>query len=426
MEASISLILLVITISVPWNYPDETKFSQTDRNLSLPESSFLPDAMSVPIANLSEPNLTSISLPDTTSISASSLRSISIPDTTSTTAVSPPDSVTLSRPSDTGPDTVTVTSGGTKSDPGTILKRNSITLYYLLRSDRQAHTSGINNSSDDAEIKSNESLTTGGISSENNFAGYNLQVTDNLFAWVREMTRIYSSDSWHLLMQYEDLPRVSEARHAGNKILSMPKLVGTFEYLEGDNKTEIISSMSTNIHEISHGYFSKNVIRYAAENNLLLDSDNVAGYIFISPNESYYIEFPRKYLFPSKELAARIPRKLRTSRFNTYINGKTLTQSHGLFGLLDELHAFYMGSKFSFEMLEGYKIAKESASEGFYQWLIDARSSMTAFFEFDFFILEYLLYMKSNYPQNYESLKSYQPFHDAYAAVRIKYRDLLF
>ncbi len=65
------------------------------------------------------------------------------------------------------------------------------------------------------------------------------------------------------------------------------------------------------------------------------------------------------------------------------------------------------------------------ATEGFYQWIIDSRSSMTALFEFDFFILEYLLYMRSHYPQNYESLKLYQPFHDAYAAVRIKYRDLL-
>jgi hypothetical protein len=29
------------------------------------------------------------------------------------------------------------------------------------------------------------------------------------------------------------------------------------------------------------------------------------------------------------------------------------------------------------------------------------------------------------HPQNYASLKLYQPFHDVYAAVRIKYRDLL-
>lgn len=294
-----------------------------------------------------------------------------------------------------------------------------------MKPDRQDYSSGSNGSNSAIVKESDENLSSRDVAPKENPDRYDLQASDDLYAWVKEATRTYSPDSWYLLMQYEKLPAISEARHVRNMILSMPKPAETFHYLEGNNKTEMLYSMSTNIHEISHGYYRKNVMRHATENNFLLDSDIVTGYIFLSPGESYYIEFPKKSLFPSRELAAGIPRNLRTFRFNTYITGITSTQSQGVFGLLNELHAYYLGSKFDFEMLDGYKIAECCAAEGFHQWAWNSASTITAFFEFDFFILEYLLYMKSNHPHSYSSLKAYQPFHDAYAAVRMKYRDLV-
>ena len=329
----------------------------------------------------------------------------------------------------------------TRNTARSLRTRSFIRISTSLRPDGEAHSSEAISSTSHFTSKSDEnissrdgsarenpdgySLQAPNVSAKENPYGYDLQASDDLYAWVKEATRIYSPDSWHLLMQYERLPDVSEARHIRNTILSMSRPAGTFHFLEGDNKTEMISSMSTNIHEISHGYYSKNVFRHATEYNILLNTDNVTGFINLSPNESYYIQFPRKSLFPSREIAARIPRSLRSFRFNTYITGNNSTQPEGIFGLLNELHAYYLGSKFDFEILEGYKIAEGCAAKGFYQWVRHSQSSMTALFEFDFFILEYLLYMKSNYPQNYSSLMSYQPFHDAYAAVRMKYHDLV-
>jgi hypothetical protein len=49
---------------------------------------------------------------------------------------------------------------------------------------------------------------------------------------------------------------------------------------------------------------------------------------------------------------------------------------------------------------------------------------MSAFFEFDFFIKEYLLYMKSRYPAHYKELRSCQSFTVAYSAIRTSYEEL--
>jgi hypothetical protein len=131
-----------------------------------------------------------------------------------------------------------------------------------------------------------------------------------------------------------------------------------------------------------------------------------------------------KSMFPSKELKAVIPKNLRTFRFDTYIDGVTSTQSEGVIGLLNELHSYYLESKYCFEMLEPYKIAKGSDASGLFEWVHNTQSKMTAFFEFDFFIKEYLLYMKRKYPAQYRELSNYRPFIEAYSAIRTSYKEL--
>ncbi len=130
-------------------------------------------------------------------------------------------------------------------------------------------------------------------------------------------------------------------------------------------------------------------------------------------------------MFPSRELADRIPKSLRTFRFGTYITGNTSTQSEGVFGLLDELHAYYLGSKNQFDMLEAYKLATGNYARGVVEWVRDGYSSMAALFEFDYFIMEYLLHMRENYPSYYAQLRDYAGFSNVYAAVRLIYVQLV-
>ena len=241
---------------------------------------------------------------------------------------------------------------------------------------------------------------------------------------MKEVTREYSPDSWDLLMRYESLPERLEADAVDGKIAQTEKTAGTFYYLEGRTRSELLLSMATNIHEIAHAYSGLNIFRYASEKGLKLDIHNAEEFFYYSPSRSFYVSFPMKSLFPSGELKAIIPRTLRTFRFDTYINGTTSTQSEGVIGLLNELHSYYLESKFCYEVLEPYKTAEGSDASGLFEWVHNSQSKMSAFFEFDYFIREYLLYMKRKYPVQYKVLSNYRPFTEAYEAILTSYREL--
>jgi hypothetical protein len=228
--------------------------------------------------------------------------------------------------------------------------------------------------------------------------------------WIKESTMKYSPDSWYLLMQYENLPLMNEAPTDGNGIITTQKSLETFHYLRGRTRLDLLASMETNVHEIAHAYFDQNTFRYIKENNLTM---------------GFFVTFPLKYLFPSHELLKVIPKDLQTFRFGTYIDGVTSTQSEGVIGLLNELYAYYTGSKYCFEMLEPFKTAAGSDASGLFEWASRTQSTMSAFYEFDFFISEYLLFMKENYPANYEKLKSEISFTEAYLTVHSLYKELI-
>lgn len=243
--------------------------------------------------------------------------------------------------------------------------------------------------------------------------------------WIKSRTKSLSAGSWYMLMEYDALPSNPTAPSVGGGTVSTKKSTDTFYYLGGRTRLDLLNNMETNVHEIAHGYFMQNVFKYVSENNLAIDWDNVEGYIYLNPGRSFFISFPKKYLFPSAELAPLIPKNLRTFRFSPYIVGNTATQDYGVIGLLDELHAYYLGSRYSYDMLEAYKEAQGSESDGLFEWVKQSQSTMAAFYEFDFFIRKYLLRMKTTFPKDYTALRSYRPFGEAYGTLRTAYEEII-
>ncbi len=243
--------------------------------------------------------------------------------------------------------------------------------------------------------------------------------------WIKNATSEYSPESWMLLMLYDELPQVGEAPLVGGQTSVSQKPADAFFYLEGTSRYELLQTMSTNVHEIAHGYFRQSLYPYIVKNNLKMDYKCAQMILRLSPSKSFYIDFREEYLFPSSELARVIPSNLRSSRYDTYIEGESSTQTEGVIGLLNELNAYYLGSKFSYEMLQAYREAEESDARGVLTWVAQTQSEMSAFYEFDFFIKEYLLYMKGNHPSEYNQLKSYAPFAEAYGEIRTAYDELI-
>ena len=177
--------------------------------------------------------------------------------------------------------------------------------------------------------------------------------------WVMNATKKYSPDSWDLLMQYESLPAKQEAEAVNGGIATTRKSTSTFNYLKGRSRIDLLSSMATNVHEIAHAYCNQNSFRHAREKGIKLNIEKAEEFLYYSPARSFFISFPLQSLFPSGELIPEISQNLRTFRFEPYIDGNTSTQEEGIVGLLNELHSYYLESKYCFEMLEAYKIAEE-------------------------------------------------------------------
>jgi hypothetical protein len=244
-------------------------------------------------------------------------------------------------------------------------------------------------------------------------------------SWIKSSSQRYSPDTWYMLMQYDMLPSSAMADVDDGGVASSEKPTDTFHYLRGRSRLDLLASMEKNVHEIAHGYFDQNVFRYLRDNNMKMTQGDICGFIYISPSRSFYISFPRKAMFPSHDLGEDIPKELRTYRFGTYIEGNTSTQDDGVIGLLNELHAYYLGSKYCFDMLEPYKTAAGEDAAGLFQWVTNTQSTMSAFYEFDFFIREYLLYMKKHHVADYDMLRSYRPFVESYLTLRRLYKELI-
>ncbi len=245
--------------------------------------------------------------------------------------------------------------------------------------------------------------------------------------WVKEATKRYSPVSWNLLMRYESLPPELEGARKGGWTVTMKKPTATFDNLlpGGISRSESIDHMAINIACIVLTLQRFQVFSYTRENNLLMDWDSAEAFFYLSPSRSFYVSFPMRSLFPAGELALEIPDNLKTPLFNAYLKESTITKRFGVIGLLEEFHSHYFQSKFYLDMREAYKLAAESDADAFLEWVRHSQSTLDAFFEFDFFIREYLLYMKRNRAADYEVLKSCRPFVEAYGAIRSSYEGLV-
>jgi hypothetical protein len=239
--------------------------------------------------------------------------------------------------------------------------------------------------------------------------------------WIKAATRLFSGDSWKLLMLYDALPEHIRVPLTNGGELTTSRPAPVFHYLKKNTRLELLREMSTNVHEIGHGFAGHAAHDYARRNGIALRMDDVSMLLYMDPYRMHFLLFPREKLFPSRELARNIPAERRTFRFELYINGNNSTQAHGIFGLLEELWAYYIGSRYKYQMLPAFQIEIENPGDALFEWVRYSQSSLGAFYEFDFFIREYLLHMKTRYPANYESLAACSSFREAYKAVRTEF-----
>ena len=237
--------------------------------------------------------------------------------------------------------------------------------------------------------------------------------------WVIEQTRRLAPEEFEILLRNQQLPgTVSFTTTSGGTRMSSHD-GDSFAYLNSDNLEELLGEMDTNIHEINHGITHDWAFHYVDKNSLRV-SERMVYYFYIRPGEEFFLNSSIPF-FPSRDLVPNIPEDRRTFRFETYVNGTSSTQNHGLLGLLDEFNSYFHSLKVSWLLKPAYLEVEPDPADAYINWISGLQSVGEAYYEFRFFIFEYLLHARSVNPDVYKAIKADTRFRDVFNAVSANY-----
>ncbi|MBM3160583.1 MAG: hypothetical protein FJZ66_04530 [Bacteroidetes bacterium] len=226
----------------------------------------------------------------------------------------------------------------------------------------------------------------------------------------------YSPSTFYLISTYKKSgPSIS---YGGRTVTVGMKHL---EFCDLSTKERFLSTISTTVHETVHAFDSHLPLMQAkqlGEDPRISDDEG----FFIDESIKLVYKFPKNKLFSARFLSETIPVNLRTCRYNSYIETKHFNQStqvDGIVGLMEEFNAYYHGAKVIYDFLP---LFRETYGDNFlWHWSSGFTSNADAFYEFDFFIKEYLLYAKKHYPALYLELKNDANFKTIYKTIRTKF-----
>ena len=137
-----------------------------------------------------------------------------------------------------------------------------------------------------------------------------------------------------------------------------------------------------------------------------------------------FVFVPQTIVFSSAKAAKKIPKRLRTFRYSTYMTNSQSTNMHsvvdGPYGLLNEMSAYSWGMNNSIKLYPYYK--KNNMMNPFY---ISCSNNKNAYAEFTYFILFYLDYAKTNDKAVYKSIMKNSQFKKVYKNTDKRFKNLI-
>lgn len=177
--------------------------------------------------------------------------------------------------------------------------------------------------------------------------------------------------------------------------------------------SRILDSVEIAVHEETHGYglsYAKNFRKTA---------------YFVGNKKTIYVPYTKVY--KSKKMAASIPKRLRTFRYDTYVANPSVGLSanvDGAYGLLDEFMAYRAGMNVSVSLFP--YLESENADWDTWQVYINScENGRQAYAEFKYYILHYLYYAKKHHADVYRGIINNQAFCRAYKKLESSYAKLI-
>ena len=231
----------------------------------------------------------------------------------------------------------------------------------------------------------------------------------------------YSPSGYYIISQYA-AARTSFTCESGSVSVSKTDFSS---YLRGTAPAQIAESLNTAVHEICHGYTG--LLAYPAKEAAGIGACASGTYFsyYIGGTESILVK--QTPVFPTREMAASIPARMHTLRFPTYVlaSGNLGAQVNGIYGLLDELNAYYHGTKTAFDLLTFYRTEMPQTPETWLAFFTGVNGTYYAYGEFTYYISMYLRHAKANHPAQYREIVANESLKNAYAKIDRNYRDLI-
>jgi hypothetical protein len=231
----------------------------------------------------------------------------------------------------------------------------------------------------------------------------------------------YSPDSYWIIKNYESTP----TRYViGNSTITLSPVTDFMTYITSYDANDAIEELTTAVHEICHGFTSK--YAYSLLNDERLQE--IGGYLAITIQNDSTLLVRKTAAFPSSKISNMIPESCRTARYDTYItaNEERLgTQINGIYGLLDELTAYYHGTRTAVDLYGYYKKELKTCGQKWLDFFSCVDGQYFAYGEFKLFILEYLIYAKEHEPDIYSGIIDNAGFCRALVAIDQKYSSLI-
>lgn len=240
---------------------------------------------------------------------------------------------------------------------------------------------------------------------------------------VLQLLKEYSPTGYYIVDQYEKTPEETEFKYMKWKT----KKDDFMEFVKGSTIEDHLAAINIVVHETCHTYSA--LMAYQLSEERLGQAAPGYNAYYIGNNTNILVK--RTPVFNTGEIAASIPEHLRTFRFKLYVSpesdggSKSIGSKYfGIYGLLDEFNAYYHGNKAAFDFYPYYRDQMKTARTKWHDYLWGVNCSFAANMEFKFFILKYLQYAKTNYPEIYRGIIGNKDFKKAFWAINKNHEEL--
>lgn len=219
--------------------------------------------------------------------------------------------------------------------------------------------------------------------------------------------RVYDEEAYDICKAYQKADTRFELGEVSIE-LEPPVDLGT--YVRAGGEGALMQSLSTLVHEACHGYTHHEVFTHLQKAKQALSLGEMYSLFYLDKQEEVLVKHTPT--FPSSELHEHFPDSLKSARYQTYVyppSGNT-TQTIGIYGLLDEWHAYYHGTKMAVRLYPYFhRLARDDPEQWAY-YFTGVHGTYLAYPEFKLYLLAYLLHAQRHQPEVYEGILANHPF----------------